>query len=178
MTRQESLFAILPRAIADAVKSKVEIAVINAPIHVDEHAEGEHVYAPKVAIEGGLIYRKFPNLKWEIDAVVSPDGSVFYTHQCDALGQVERVVKLQGSNKRRIRDTIYCYPAENCTRVHDIGEDGDIIAGETRSFEDPEQALRYAQDRVPVGEAFVVVNPHDLVATFGSKVALRNGGWI
>lgn len=77
--RQESLFAILPRAIADAVKGGVEIAVINSPIHVGEYEEGEHVYAPRIAIENGIIYRRFPNVKWEIDALVSPSGSVFFT---------------------------------------------------------------------------------------------------
>lgn len=83
--RQKSLRAILPRAIADAVKGNVEIAVINSPIHVDEHDEGEHVYAPRVAIEGGVIYRKFPNIKWAIDAMVSPTGRVFYTQLDDVL---------------------------------------------------------------------------------------------
>lgn len=96
MERQESLFEILPRAIADAVKGNIEIAVINAPIHVDEHADGEHVYAPRVAIEGGIIYRKFPNMKWEIDALVSPSGSVFFTRVEDTLESVKRHVEKHG----------------------------------------------------------------------------------
>lgn len=94
--RQESLFEILPRAIADAVKGNVEIAVINAPIHVGEFQDGEHVYAPRVAIEGGIIYRKFPNVKWEIDALVSPSGSVFFTRIEDTLESVKRHVAKHG----------------------------------------------------------------------------------
>jgi hypothetical protein len=31
---------------------------------------------------------------------------------------------------------------------------------------------------IPTGEAWAVVNQHDLVATFGSAVALRKGGWL
>jgi len=81
------------------------------------------------------------------------------------------------SMSRRIRKTIYLYGG-GFTKVHDIDEAGDIIEGETRTFEDGEQALRYARDRVPVGEAFVVVGPHCIVDLFGSKPALRNGGWL
>jgi hypothetical protein len=39
-------------------------------------------------------------------------------------------------------------------------------------------ALVYARERIPTGEAWAVVNLHDLVATFGSVVALRKGGWL
>lgn len=88
--RQESLFEILPRAIADAVKGGVEIAVINAPIHVDEFTEGYHVYAPRIAIEGRIIYRKLEGMEWEIDALVSPSGSVFFTRVEDTLESVRR----------------------------------------------------------------------------------------
>jgi hypothetical protein len=65
-----------------------------------------------------------------------------------------------------------------CTKVHDIDERGRIIRGETRKFEDENDALDYAKSQIPTGEAWAVVNPHNLVMTFGSKVALRKGGWL
>jgi hypothetical protein len=64
------------------------------------------------------------------------------------------------------------------TWVHDINDVGDIVEGETRNFENEGDAMNYVYDRVPVGEAFVVLNQHEQVATFGSKRALRKGGWL
>jgi hypothetical protein len=92
MNRQESLFAILPRALKALREGEpTEIAVLWAPIYVDEYAEGEHVYAPRVAIEGKIIYPHRDGIKWEIDAVVSPSGTVFYTKIEDTLEAVKRV---------------------------------------------------------------------------------------
>jgi hypothetical protein len=65
------------------------------------------------------------------------------------------------------------------TRVLDINEQGDIVRGQTRAFQTEGDALDYARDRIPVGEAFVVVAQwRGILATFGSKPALRNGGWL
>jgi hypothetical protein len=90
------LFEILPRAIADAVKGNVEVAVIHAPIYVDEHAEGEHVYGVRPAIECGIIYRKLEGIEWEIDALVSPSGSVFFTRIEDTLASVKQHIEKHG----------------------------------------------------------------------------------
>lgn len=81
--RQRSLFSILAAALVAAKESKSEVFVIRAPIYVDEFAEGVHVYAPKGAHE--LIYRKREGIEWNIEAVVSASGSVFYTDVSDAL---------------------------------------------------------------------------------------------
>lgn len=103
--RQQSLFNILDAAVHAAKhegEEPLEIVVIRAPLHVDEYVDSEHVYAPKMAVEAGLIYKKRPGFEWQIDAVVGPTGSVFYTDTADALV----VLKHTQESERRVDFTL------------------------------------------------------------------------
>jgi hypothetical protein len=62
------------------------------------------------------------------------------------------------------------------TLVYDIDEQGDVV--ERRAFEIERDAVDHARDRVPVGAAFAVKTGRRLAAHFGSKPALRIGGWL
>ena len=80
--RQQSLFNILDAATHAALcdgDEPIEIAVLRAPIYVDEYSDSEHVYAPKIAIEAGIIYKQRDGIEWAVDAIVNTDGSVFFT---------------------------------------------------------------------------------------------------
>jgi len=84
--RQRSLLAILDQAVEEAAKWNVAIYVIRAPIYVDEHAEGEHVYSSRAA--AAYMYQKRDWMKpedWSLDARVDASGDVFFTQMQDTL---------------------------------------------------------------------------------------------
>jgi hypothetical protein len=83
--RQQSLFDILDRAVADAAQASVPIYVIHAPVYVDEFATGEHVYGPREAALVMYPKREKWGLPWAIDARIEPDGDVFLTHVRDIV---------------------------------------------------------------------------------------------
>lgn len=101
MNRQESLFAILPRAVKAAKENGGnQLVVLYGPAYVDEFAEGVHVYCPRMAVP--LLYPARAGWDRECDAVVEKDGSVFLTKLDDTLEMLKRgqakfaSIKLQG----------------------------------------------------------------------------------
>lgn len=89
MNRQESLFAILPRAVAAAKENGGnQLMVLYAPAYVDEYQEGSHVYCPVGAVD--LLYPARAAWQRECDAIVEKDGSVFATKVEDALEMLKR----------------------------------------------------------------------------------------
>jgi hypothetical protein len=103
--RQHSLFNIIAAAQMAASqlstlttgKKKERISVIHAPLYVDAHVESLHVFCPTSAIE--TIYPKRLGMTdWHIDALVDPDGRVFFTRAEDALV----VLTVFGTEQRRV----------------------------------------------------------------------------
>lgn len=82
-SRQRSLFNILPAAIMAAKKGKLQIAVMHAPIYVDEHVDSEHVFCPYIALD--TLYPKHEGVVCTLDAMVEANGSVFLCVVDDAL---------------------------------------------------------------------------------------------
>jgi hypothetical protein len=81
--RQRSLFDIIAAAQMAAHQSKENIYVIFSPFYVDEHVDSQHVYATKAA--SAMLYKQREGIEWQIDAVVEPNGKVFFSRGEDAL---------------------------------------------------------------------------------------------
>ena len=70
--RQRSLFNILDRAFEAAKESGIQIQVFHAPVYVDEHAEGEHVYAPSIG--AAVLWPRIGD--YDCDAVIRKTGVI------------------------------------------------------------------------------------------------------
>jgi hypothetical protein len=86
--RQRSLFAILDRAVEVARASGVQIQVWNAPVYVDEYAEGQHVYAPSIG--AAVLWPRIGDYRCE---AVIRKGSVFFTLVEDVMAVLSLVRK-------------------------------------------------------------------------------------
>lgn len=96
---QASLFRILPDAVKCAKESGERIYVILSPIYVDDYEEGVHNFGSKGACDVMLPKRDWmTESDWRIDALVDPDGSVFFTQIEDTLAAItrgEKVAKME-----------------------------------------------------------------------------------
>jgi hypothetical protein len=87
--RQRSLFKIIGAAQMAADEGKCRIVVIHSPFYVDENSDSLHVFCPMGATE--FLFPKSRCIKriYNIDAVVEPSGSVYFTNRADVLFVLE-----------------------------------------------------------------------------------------